>query len=259
MITNDDIIKTLESLDSIFPEIEGYNWYLNIPNVIVNMTPDATAFSNRISQAALTDENADTTIKEVLKIFQDAKKEFIWIVGPNSTPTTLGERLLNHGCKNIINTFGMYIESIPEETENNNLIRTVEHTDDNLEPLIKVMEKGFAIPYENAKQYNEMLQRSQFHVRTRYYLSYVEANPAPVAVSYLTYVPNKKIVYLSGAATIPEFRGRGIYKATLVKRLQDAQKDGIYIGIVSADQTTSAPTCRKFGFTQVCEFRVFSK
>ena len=66
-----------------------------------------------------------------------------------------------------------------------------------------------------------------------------------------------RAVYLTGAATLPKDRGRGVYAALLARRLRDARERGAEIATVQANPDTSSPILRRRGFEKLCEVRVY--
>jgi predicted acetyltransferase len=91
----------------------------------------------------------------------------------------------------------------------------------------------------------------------RNYLAYVEDAEYPVSVANMFYMADKPIVALQGAATLPDYRGHGIYTSLMAKRLQDAHADGIEVAILQGDMETSAPICIKLGFQKACDMAIY--
>lgn len=58
-------------------------------------------------------------------------------------------------------------------------------------------------------------------------------------------------VTLFGGAVLPEFRGRGVYKALVHARLRDAAERGSPVAVTQAGQM-SRPILEKLGFREVC-------
>ena len=94
-------------------------------------------------------------------------------------------------------------------------------------------------------------------IKTRSYFAYLDGE-APVAWSYLVYIPDSPLVLLGGAATLAEQRGHGVYTALVARRLADARADGRAAAIIQADRDTSAPICAKLGFRELCGLEIFA-
>ena len=80
-----------------------------------------------------------------------------------------------------------------------------------------------------------------------------------MAVSLATRVPGTSILMLSGAATLPEYRGRGVYTSTVVRRIADGRAEGCEAAIIQAVRATSAPICRRIGFRELCGLEMWVK
>jgi len=62
-----------------------------------------------------------------------------------------------------------------------------------------------------------------------------------------------KYAILDGSAVLPSYRGKGIYKSMISKRMQDAIKNGIEYFIIHALKGTSGPICERVGFKRICQ------
>ena len=83
-----------------------------------------------------------------------------------------------------------------------------------------------------------------------YMLAVVDGATAALAVG--TYTDGDPILQLSGAATLPDYRGRGIYTALVARRLADARAAGREAAVIGPNRTTSAPICATLGFEELC-------
>ena len=118
------------------------------------------------------------------------------------------------------------------------------------------MARAYGLPLEVAKFFNEVLAASATRIKARGYFGYRDGG-APVAWSFLVYLPDSPIVLLGGAATLPEHRGHGLYTALVARRLADARADGRTAAVIQADRATSAPICARLGFRELCSLDVF--
>jgi predicted GNAT family acetyltransferase len=78
----------------------------------------------------------------------------------------------------------------------------------------------------------------------------------PVATAGLTMA--ERVVRLWGAATVPEFRGRGAYKILVRARSHEGRARGASLGIVNARTGTSGPILRRIGFREVASIREYT-
>ncbi|RPA19914.1 GNAT family N-acetyltransferase [Gordonia sp. OPL2] len=63
-----------------------------------------------------------------------------------------------------------------------------------------------------------------------------------------------EVARMWGAAVLPEFRGRGVYRGLITARLRDAAERGATLALVHAEQTSS-PILQDLGFAKVGERR----
>lgn len=85
--------------------------------------------------------------------------------------------------------------------------------------------------------------------REKYASFLVYIGTVPIATAGLTMA--ETVVRLWGAATVPEYRGRGAYKILVWARLQEGHARGARLGIVNARIGTSSPILRRIGFREV--------
>ncbi len=91
--------------------------------------------------------------------------------------------------------------------------------------------------------------------RGGYLLAMVGGQAAGTA-SY-RYSGDGRTIYLSGASTLPYFRGRGVFHALVQWRLAQARARGCRLAAVLARQGTSAPILRNLGFTRYFDMPVY--
>jgi len=76
-----------------------------------------------------------------------------------------------------------------------------------------------------------------------------EVEGKPVACAAGLIVPERRILALFGAGTLPDFRRRGLQTALLLRRMETAQKAGCeYAVIVTQGGTTSMRNAERLGF-----------
>ena len=94
-------------------------------------------------------------------------------------------------------------------------------------------------------------------LQRRVYLAYVEGVDYPVATAGMLYMPDDPIAVMLSAATLPQFRGHGIYTSLMARRLADAHHDGLEAAVIQAVRATSAPICRKLGFREIAGLTMY--
>ena len=63
--------------------------------------------------------------------------------------------------------------------------------------------------------------------------------------------------YLKRGSVIPEYRGNGVFKALIAKRLEILRERGISTVLVLAKGDTAAPRCERLGFQTVSRIQYF--
>jgi len=77
-----------------------------------------------------------------------------------------------------------------------------------------------------------------------------EAGERPACAAFAVYEPGTDFVALLGGATLPEWRGRGLYRAMIAARAQEAVARGFRLLHVDASPA-SAPILRRSGFHEI--------
>ena len=213
--------------------------------------PAAAAHRLRFTEA-----NASARVREVRAWFAERQRErFTWWVGDSATPRDLGERLEDLGAK-------------PWDEEP--LIATMLVTEP--PPPVAGVEVQPVDTYERFVQAQEVSWRAselsegeiasrREHLEQRWrarqadettFLALVDGQP--VASGTMLACPFAG--FLSGAATLPEARGRGAFRALVRARWEEAVRRGTPALVVGAG-AMSRPILERIGFQAVSETRVF--
>ena len=92
---------------------------------------------------------------------------------------------------------------------------------------------------------------------SRIYLAYPKGSEAPAGLAIGVQVPGPRLVVMASAATVPAWRGQGVYSALVHRRLEDARALGADTAIVHAITGTSAPICHRRGYREVVRLRMY--
>jgi GNAT superfamily N-acetyltransferase len=87
----------------------------------------------------------------------------------------------------------------------------------------------------------------------RLFMASYEGKPAAAAL----YMAFARSAYLIGGVVLPEFRGKGVYRALVGARLRDAAARGLSLATSHAMADTSAPVLLRMGFVEVCRYAVY--
>jgi hypothetical protein len=83
------------------------------------------------------------------------------------------------------------------------------------------------------------------------FVAALEGRAAATAMS----IPSARGVFLIAGAVAPWARGRGLYRALVRARWDDAVERGTPALVTQANPETSYPILRRLGFEEVCEIR----
>lgn len=256
-----EIIDAIEFSMYMVEGVEGVYEKVQFNNLSGYICPtvDFEEF-NQVGMSRLEESQVDDTIKQVIKHYTSSGlTKFAWIVSPQSKPSNLIEKLESHGFEKEIPVLGMYrpIEKKLEidvtdefEFKEYSLDETLKKFED--PEFCRMSERAYGMP-EGAVDIMKLMSSAFQGLEYTTFVAYDKVNNNPVGVSAIAYLPGTNVCLLGGAATLPEYRGRGVYSAMLKLRHEKAKKDGKKNLIIQAKEATSAPIAVKNGFEQVCE------
>lgn len=240
-------LAALDSLPfSLLPD--GVLDSFGVDGVVGFYTGQPMPEANVVGQARLERGNVDTTITQIAERF--ATVPYLWTVGPLSTPDNLPERLEHHGLRAGATLVGMVFDAqdvmAPDSPWNVKRV-TLDEALRHAEPLAGAYGMGMT-----AKSFGHVLRSvGASSAGAAVYLAKDRATSA--VVGYGVSVPlGSRVVFLSGSATVPAFRGRGVYRALVGARLHAAFTAGVEAALITAVADTSAPICARMGFRACC-------
>lgn len=249
-----DLVEAIESSLFVYPTVPGLVSDLGVKGMRGRVTELSHPLANLCGLAALSEGDADQTIATVKGRFAKQRKAFGWVTGPGTRPRDLDRRLGSAGLQPIAHLAGMSAPVDLTVGANEN-VRIREVTVEEQSRETEMMGRAYGMPADVASLFVRLV--SSPGVKSRAYFASLEG-AAPVAWSYLVYLPSSPVVLLGGAATLPEARGKGIYSALVKRRLEDARRDGREAAVIQADRDTSAPICAKLGFRELCSLEVYA-
>ena len=248
------LIDAIESTLFLLPAVPGLAQDLGVPGIRGRVTKLDSVLANLCGDARLGDREVDAVIARVRERYGSLR--FGWVTGPSTRPLDLQSRLAAAGLKRAGSLSGMARTDLATPIAASASVRIREVSPQDAVAASDMMGRAYGIPSDVARFFNEMLAAST-GIKTRSYFAYLDGE-APVAWSYLVYIPDSPLVLLGGAATLAEQRGHGVYTALVARRLADARADGRTAAIIQADRDTSAPICAKLGFRELCGLEIFA-
>jgi N-acetylglutamate synthase-like GNAT family acetyltransferase len=258
MGTVDHLITAVDEFRFLHDEVPGQVSYPVVPGVRVRKTPLDSPWVNTIGQAALSSGQLDETTRLLDEVFGPERLSYGWVVSPHSKPRELGALLAGDGLELFHEYVAMRLEEYPDQLRATTL-QIREATSVDLGALETLIEKGFSVP-ASAAQY---FARSHFfgskRMTLRCYLVWDGDRDNVVSYGAAHIIPEFQTMFLSGAATLPEYRGRGAYQALLKVRIDLARRLGVPNVLVEADMSTSAPICQRLGFRPFAKVQLFAR
>jgi GNAT superfamily N-acetyltransferase len=189
------------------------------------------------------------------------REQFVWLVGPSTTPTDLEHRLLDLGAEpnpGGSDTMAMVLDHEPPPSPADIKLRRVETFAD-YTAMWEIRFEGFGMPDEERDAIRATLRERWAATAddpSRWgYLALVEGVPvAEGSVRPTIHGP----LWLAGGVTLPSFRGRGIYRALVRARWDDAVRLGAGALVVNANVDTSYSILERLGFRAVGRVRLLA-
>src|SRR4051794_632726 len=240
----------------MYPVAHGLVQDLGIPGLRGRITKVSHALANLCGDARFSERESEAMIEKVRQRYGDLA--FGWVTGPSTRPADLPRRLEDAGLRHDDSLAGMTLTDLDAPIAANPRVRVEETSMKSALAESEMMARAYGLPIDVMRLLNEYLAAGANRIKSRGYFAYVEDTDRPVAWSFLAYLPDSPTVLLGGAATLKEYRGRGLYTSLVARRLADARADGRTAAIVQADRRTSAPICAKLGFREICGLEIFA-
>lgn len=249
------------------PTSSALRQFAETPDRFTDLSPDVERFANErvcivqgLFWAAATDIHVATDEVEALvaevRARVPAEKTTVWWLGPSCEPAGLVEQLQTLGFtapddgSEVLHALAM--EREPAAARGGVEVRVVA-TYDEFVTATKVGWDAFELSEERRERERPHLPAMFETLETapRFFVAYLDGEPAGVARS----VYSKRGVFLIGGAVLPAARGRGVYRALVRARWDDAVARGTPGMVTQARRDTSYPILTGLGFEEVCLVR----
>jgi len=189
-------------------------------------------------------------------------REAIWWIGPSATPWDLADHLQAHGLVpdnrpgSEPHATSMVVTEEPPPAPPGVSARRVA----SLEEFItagRIADASFGAPEEDAKAYEAISEasfaREQEGHAPRAYLAFLDDEPVGVGRAF--FADDCPAVLMIGGGVLPHARGRGVYRALVRARWDDAVAAGTP-ALTAQAGAMSRPVLEKLGFQAVAEQEV---
>ncbi|HEY6726334.1 MAG TPA: GNAT family N-acetyltransferase [Polyangiaceae bacterium] len=226
---------------------------LSYPGVRGHVSGLAQPLTNLVGAAGSSEAIPERSVDEVFAEFGRLRLPFLWLVGPHG-PEGMGARLRRRGMSPFQQLSGLATSDL--DLPRVSAARLHEVRPDERDRFGAVLLDSF----ELEGPVLDFLARYYFFastLRSRNYLAFVDDHPEPAGVASSVYDPESRVAVLAIAAVKQQFRGRGIYRDLVQRRLADAKADGCVAAVVHA-QSTNLRGCLRLGFREICQQRLLS-
>jgi GNAT superfamily N-acetyltransferase len=202
---------------------------------------------NVVSRLRLAGRDIAAVADEVRELYRgEGRSACTWEVSSGSTPPGLLERLRELGMQTHEPSSMLALACTTEPASPTGGV-TVERADTDalLAEVRGVFEQG-----DGWSPGDDWLRGPGFVTR---YLGRIGGRA--IATADITWLDDERAVFLGGALTLPEFRGRGAYRALVHERWREAATRGRDV-LVTQSEPMSQPILRRLGFEVVGEISV---
>lgn len=196
--------------------------------------------------------NAEKVIQEQIAHFRMRRRDLRWIVYQHDTPPNLRDLLLTYGFRAEEPEAIMVLDL---EHVSSALLDPIPHpvqriTDPyGIDDVVTIRREIWEGDYSSTAQAlaNRLTDAPQ---SLGLYVAYVDGKPASTA--QISFYPRGHFASLVHAATLPAYRGRGLYTALVAIRVQEARRRGMRFLDTDASPM-SRPILEKLGFRWLTE------
>jgi GNAT superfamily N-acetyltransferase len=250
-----------EEPDALLTDVPPPARRIITPRFTVVFAPSLTQVS--VSRIRATAKDLDDTIAEVRRLVRDAGYlRCVWQIGPSCRPEGIGGRLLERGFapatrppyEPLFTSMALTSPPVISPGAAGIEARLVRDVDEYGE-VIRIAMDAFNEPMEDAAAWIAAvpaLWASQDGVHRYTHLALLDGSP----VGFGFAVTARAGVLLGGSGVLASARGRGVYRALVAARWDEAVKLG-KPGLVIHAGAMSRPILERCGFEAVCGIQVF--
>lgn len=207
-----------------------------------------TGMQSFILHSTLTESNADEVIQNEIAYFEKLGHPVEWKVYDHDLPTDLKTRLMRFGFEvgEAEALMALDVENapsfllVPPKVDVQRITAPAQ-----IEEILSVQQKVWA-----GEDYSDLIHQLQEDLQHRsetlsVYAIYIDG--MPVSSAWVYYHADTQFASLWGGATLPNYRGRGVYSSLLAARVQEAKQRGCRFLTIDASPM-SRPIVSKHGF-----------
>jgi GNAT superfamily N-acetyltransferase len=213
------------------------------------------------SRIRTTAADLDRTIAEVRRTLGEAGcTRNLWQVGPSCRPEGLGPLLLERGFERAgrppfeAAATAMALAKRPAIAPNGIEARLVRNVDEYRE-AVRIAMAAFNESPEDAAKWMEAVPSfwaAQDGVNMFTHLAFLDGRPVGMGFAAVA----RSAVLLGGSGVLEEARGKGVYRALVAARWEEAMRLG-HEGLIVHAGAMSRPILDRCGFEPVCDIEIF--
>jgi len=219
------------------------------PHLVRHLSPSGDGL---IIYSNLSSTNVEKVIQEQIAHFDSTGCDFSWVVFDHDTPANLKDRLLAHG---FLTEEPDAILILDIEDLSQDLVKPINFDvqrisdPENIDDVLSIRQQIWQSDYSSmARSLAKRLVDDPESLGL--YVAYVDGKP--VSTAQISFFKKCHFAGLVHSATLPGFRGRGLYTALIAARVQEAKRRGIRFVDVDASPM-SQPILEKLGFQWLTE------
>jgi GNAT superfamily N-acetyltransferase len=217
---------------------------------IVRLVPQGGDERGFIAYSRLDEGTVQAAIESQIAHFEELGVDFEWKLYDYDTPTGLKGRLAQRGFDIGEDEAILFfdLEGLPERMRLpvQADVRRLEPGEP-LDDVLTIQNEVWNTDHSTLVKHLKRTQEEHGELLS-IYVTYVDGEPA--TAGWIEYYPGKPVAGLWGGSTRVAFRGRGLYKALLARRAQEALQRGVSYLTVDASPM-SRPILEQLGFQLV--------
>jgi len=249
----EQVLSVAEDLNTYLPLSNGDQRYVT-PEYVIWLGPTSDPHHNVVQRLRISEGTLPAIVEKVRAIFRaHGRNQATWEVGNSATPINLADQLIALGMvpdsPDPVATGMVLTEGLLSSNTNNITTKPVE-TLAEFVASCEVIQNCFGTPPDDdiEQQFSQLKAELQ---KTRWIA--LQDNK-PVAMADATHLEYATI--LNGAATLPEARGQGAYRALLAARFKEAKQRGAPMLVTQAG-SMSRPILKGLGFKEISRVQIF--